>query len=135
MIKLKATWVHCDVDIMKYVDDWRLQKFHFCCFLQTVYRDINIDGIQIQAVWYWQISVLHPIWMPMLEFRIRNCLGGQKFNINHHSYQWLSWKPLLFLSCFIHSQNEFARQRDPFNHLNLIKNMQKSFPVTSSISS
>lgn len=42
--------VHCDVDFMKHLNNWRLQKFYCCCFLQTVYRDINIDGIQIQAV-------------------------------------------------------------------------------------
>lgn len=70
--------VHCDVDFMKHLNNWRLQKFYCCCFLQTVYRDINIDGIQIQAAQYWQISVLHPIWMPMLEFQIQNSLGGQK---------------------------------------------------------
>lgn len=127
--------VHCDVDFMKHLNNWRLQKFYYCCFLQTVYRDINIDGIQIQAVRYWQISVLHPIWMPMLEFRIQNSLGGQKLTSitiatdgchgNRYSLSHASFIP----------QNEFARHRDPFNHLKLIKNMQKSFLVTSSISS
>lgn len=73
--------------------------------------------------------------MPMLEFRIQNSLGGQKLTSitiatdgchgNRYSLSHASFIP----------QNEFARRRDPFNHLKLIKNMQKSFLVTSSISS
>lgn len=135
MIKLKATWVHCDVDIMKHLDDWRLREFYCCCFLQTVYRHKhwwNSDRGFVILTNFCLKSYLDAY------VRIPNSKlpGRAKVNINHHSYRWLSWKLLLSLShaSFI-PQNEFARQRDPFNHLKLIKNMQKSFLVTSSISS